>query len=197
MTTIVRTLKSANVQFCKFNDEGALFQARMFTRRCNIQRFIGMILAFISLIVAIAAQASPTYTTAIYYDKKGKLLQIEDLRDVVDFSGRILQEISEFPIPRIKINDHLVRPCVEGDSANPENWEKQPLSSKANFAIYYGYEADENAPRTPLKLEYVDKVNRKIKCEEFNSDNQCTGGKHCMNTCAGAPLNCASYCCVY
>lgn len=138
------------------------------------------------LLSATTVQAQ-TPTRAFYYDVKGNLLQIENL-DGLGFpdmvQGRVLQEISEFRIPRMK-KTALGVPCDE-----PE----QQMSKFADFAIYYGVD-DPNNPQEklrPLNLEYVREVSRTIGCVKLNDDAGCPQGTRCLSTCG----SCAGYCCV-
>jgi len=155
-------------------------------------RCVTFAIACLSIAIAVLfprfAVADPTFTTALYYDKNNKLLQIEDLSGV-DLQDRLLQEISEFPIPRLTQKNHGSNPpCPGPDTA-------QKMSKKARYAIYYG-EDDPNNPdehARPLKLEYVIGVDdRDIACMPPNGDTACSWPLHCQQGCTACP----GYCCI-
>jgi hypothetical protein len=163
-----------------------------------------LILAWTSALLLCAAGSalSQTATRAFYYDKTGNLLQIEDLSPVdpgnhgMDISktyqGRVLQDIAEFPIPRITDQTQLKPPCP--DPQHPADGTLEPMSNKAVSTIYYGVgdPNDEMEPLRPLKLEYVKDVSRKLACVKLNDSAGCPQLTRCLSTC---PV-CAGYCCV-
>lgn len=157
----------------------------------NLMRFPLMSFWILAVLLCTASSAySQTQTRAFYYDGKGNLLQIEKL-DGLGFPnpvpGRMLQDISEFRIPRMTSHTHLDPVCTtEG--------QEQQMSKWVNFAIYYGVDSpnDSLEKLRPLNLEYLKDVSRNLSCVPLNDDAGCPQGTRCLTTCA----SCAGYCCV-
>lgn len=141
------------------------------------------------LLLAPAAAYSQTPTCAFYYNQQNKLLQIENLTAVTNFSDRLLQDIGSFPIPRMttKKNADLIVGC-------PAPLNPQSMSNAARYVIYYGANnpGDFTEKARPLKLEFVSDVTRDLKCQQVFENSGCPTGLRCMTGCAGCP----SYCCV-
>lgn len=131
-------------------------------------------------------------SVAFYYDRDNQLVQIEDLTAKTDFGDRLLQDVSEFRVPRMttKHNSDVQVPCTTPGAT-------QPMSNNAEYVIYWGSSNIYDALLHPVYLEYVrDVETRNIVCEQINEGAGCPAGTRCLTSCAGAPNNCAAYCCV-
>ncbi len=128
-------------------------------------------------------------TSALYFNEKNELIQMEDTRGV-NLSGRTLLNITN---PPPNPTNKPTYPC-------PGNGVSQSLQSPLiKFAIYYGVAKDGSGAdvRKAYKWEQIPSdLQRKIKCQK-SPFNQCPAPKRCITTCAGAPNNCPQYCCIY
>jgi len=141
------------------------------------------------LAVTAGYAQSSTPTTAMYYDKNNNLLQIEDLTGI-NLDERLVQEIGNFPIPRMTIqtNSDLGSPC-------PAENATQIMSRNASHAIYYGvtFTSVSSEFARPLGLEWLQEVSgRSISCQQIKNTTPCASGYHCLTGCVGCP----SWCCV-
>ena len=184
--------------------QGANATPSIFPLLCsNVRRSLSLIaISMCATFFGASVQAGTIYTTALYYDHWGKLVQMEDLETKESFAGtgRVLQDISEWQIPRMTPKSKQYGCTSPGVLI--------PLAGSARFAIYYGYDSSTAEPRSvePLRLEHLAGVPRKgqqgvrmIKCEKIYDGGEgdaCVAPKHCLSTCAGAPTSCPSYCCV-
>lgn len=163
----------------------------MTTRASLIYRLA--LLAFAAMALTDDALAQKM-STAFYYDAKGNLVQAEDLSQKFNYGDRLLQDISDHWIPRLtkKAVDDIVVTCTVPTA--------KPMHKDADFVIYWGATDWYDGLAHPRYLEYVrgvDPTKRVMEnCNVFPPGAACPAGKRCMTGCAGAPNNCAGYCCV-
>jgi hypothetical protein len=153
------------------------------------------LLAFVALGLIDDALAQKM-SAALYYDAKGNLLQAEDLSQKFDYGDRLLQDIADHWVPRLtqKAVDNIVEKCTVPT--------EKPMIKDADFVIYWGASNWYDGLAHPRYLEYVRGVDPAArvmeKCLGFAGGGAgCPATRpRCMTGCAGAPNNCALYCCV-